>query len=60
MNEQKIKTIVNALEGLTYLEWLKIKPLIEQKYSRDIGKVKFTDTEGLEKLIKLELLGIVP
>lgn len=56
LNEEKIKSIVDALEGLTYIEWLKIKPLVEQKYSPSIGKVKLTDTEGLLRLIKLELL----
>ena len=60
LNEEKIKNIVNALEGLTYAEWVKIKSLVDQKYSPNISKVKLTDTEGLSKLIKLELLGIVP
>lgn len=60
MDEKKLEEIVQALDGLTYVEWTKLKGIVERKYAPDMGKVKLADTEGLLRMLKLEMLGIIP
>lgn len=57
---EQLEQIVDALDGLTYADWCRVKVIVEQKYSPDMGKVKLTDTEGLMRMMKLEILGITP
>ncbi len=53
---EQLEQIANALDGLTYADWCRIKVIVEQKYSPDMGKVRLTDTEGMMRMMKLELL----
>lgn len=57
---KKLEEIVQALDGLTYVEWTKLKGVVERKYAPDMGKVKLADTEGLLRMLKLEMLGVIP
>jgi len=54
LDEIKLQQIAEALEGLTYAEWSRIRVSVEKKYSPDMGKVQLADTEGLVRLMKLE------
>lgn len=54
MDELKLQQIADALEGLTYSEWSRVRMAVEKKYSPDMGKVQLADTEGLVRLMKLE------
>nr|DAO23218.1 MAG TPA: hypothetical protein [Caudoviricetes sp.] len=53
---EQLEQIANALDGLAYADWCRIKAIVEQKYSPDMGKVRLTDTEGMMRMMKLELL----
>ena len=38
MNEQKIRAILEAMKGITYLEWQKLSHTIEQRFKAEAGK----------------------
>ena len=38
MNEQKMRAILEAMNGITYLEWKKLSHNIEQRFKAEAGK----------------------
>ncbi len=57
MNEDiliKISIIAEAVTGLRYYEWSRIKTAIDKKYSSASAKVKLEDTEELKSAIEVE------
>ncbi len=38
MGEEKIRLILEAMQGLTYLEWRKLSHVIEERFSAEAGK----------------------
>ncbi len=57
MNEDiatKISIIAEAVTGLRYCEWSRIKTAIDKKYSSASAKVKLEDTEELKSAMEVE------
>ncbi len=56
MNKDKLKAVVDALDGVNYLEWEKLKTAIDKKFdsvSKQIMKqttLSATDTESIKWL----------
>lgn len=57
MNEdisRRISIIAEAVTGLKYYEWSRIKTAIDRKYSSASAKVKLEDAEELKGAIEVE------
>lgn len=57
MNEdisRRISIIAEAVTGLKYYEWSRIKTAIDRKYSSASAKVKLEDAEELKDAIEVE------
>lgn len=57
--DHRIEQIVNAVDGMTYSDWSKVKVAIEKRYASMSSKLELSDTEALRKLLQLELKGII-
>lgn len=40
MTEEKIKNILKAMDGITYLEWKKIQDCIEKSFQSEVRSLK--------------------
>lgn len=53
MTEEKIKLILEAMQGITYLEWRKLKHAIDMRFDTDISamarKVPLADADRIVK-----------
>ncbi len=52
--ERRIALIVEAVTGLKYYEWSRIKAVIDMKFSSTSSKVVLEDAEELKRAIQLE------
>jgi len=52
--EQRIALIVEAVAGLKYHEWSRIKMAIDKKFSSALAKVMLEDAEDLKRAIQIE------
>lgn len=52
--EQRIVMIAEAVTGLEYCEWSRIKMAIDKKFSSTSAKVVIKDVEELKKAIQIE------
>ncbi len=52
--EQRIALIAEAVSGLKYYEWSRIKMAIDKKFSSASAKVVLGDAEELTKAIRTE------
>lgn len=39
MRKEKIKSILEAMQGITYLEWKKLKNVIEENFNKKAGNL---------------------
>lgn len=53
--ERRIAMIAEAVTGLKYYEWSRIKMAIDKKFSSTSAKVVMKDVEELKKAIQIEL-----
>lgn len=52
--ERRIAMLAEAVAGLKYYEWSRIKMAIDKKFSSASSKVVLEDTEELKKAIQIE------
>ena len=52
--ERRIAMIAEAVAGLKYYEWSRIKMAIDKKFSSTSAKVVMEDVEELKKAIQIE------
>lgn len=49
MKDEKLKAIIEAMQGITYLEWEKLRHVIERKFDSEASmqrnKIKMTSPE---------------
>lgn len=53
--EKQADVIAEAVSGLRYCEWSRIKTAIDKKFSSASAKVKLEDAEELKRAIQAEL-----
>lgn len=53
--ERRITVISEAVVGLKYYEWSRIKMAIDKRFSSASAKVVLEDAEGLKASIRIEL-----
>ena len=57
MNEEKRQQIFEALQGITYLEWLKLRHAIDKSFASEIteqtNKVEIATSDKLDGFMKL-------
>ncbi len=52
--ERRIAMIAEAVAGLKYYEWSRVKMAIDKKFSSTSAKVVMEDVEELKKAIQIE------
>lgn len=56
VNEEKLRAILKEMEGITYLEWKKLKMCIDDYYvaevKKETNKIKLTDGGSIVKEYK--------
>lgn len=58
MNEEKIREILTAMQGITYLEWRKLKHCIDTRFNADANaaanRVPLAGIENIVEVYKRE------
>lgn len=56
MEEEKLITILEAMQGITYREWCELKHIIERRFEEDTravaNKVQLADTQRIMESYK--------
>lgn len=56
MDEEKLKSIIDAMNGLTYIEWRKLEHVINMKFSaeasRNTNKIMIASADEIVKDFK--------
>lgn len=52
--ERRVTMISEAVSGLKYYEWLRIKMAIDKKFSSESSKVRLENPEELKNAIQVE------
>lgn len=52
--ERRVSIIAEAVTGLKYSEWSRIKVAIDKKFSSESAKVKLEDAEEVKRAIQIE------
>lgn len=51
---RKVSIIAEAVTGLSYYKWSRIKTVIDKKYSSASARIKLEDAEELKNAIEVE------
>ncbi len=54
IDKQRLTQVLDAVSGLSYFEWRKIRSCVDDAYNSAINRVELTDTELLEVLLVME------
>lgn len=53
MDDGKLNDLVDLLDGLTYVEWSRVKEGVDREFSRMRNRLTLHDKKSLESLLRM-------